>query len=249
VSEPAADSKIVAPAGSAAFDKTVLHVVMPHVLDTLKREPALAITLAYLLVALAGIYFNVSYYDEFGIPILTLSQISDYLVAGLQRPLALVLALSTFPLVWGIDRLNARRRRRDVGRREQLLSRGPPTGFDRMRLRWYTRPRWVAACGYLIIVFFYGWLFVSKYAHFEAKDVRAGVAAQVRVALNTPAASPQSVDLSQPVVYLGAVTNYVFVYDPRSRHSAVLPVNNISRIEPIDSGLDDRPHVTIVPIP
>ena len=248
MSEAAPDSPIVTAADRPASEKTVLHVVMPHVLDTLKREPALAITLAYLLVALAGIYFNVSYYDEFGIPILTLSQISDYLVAGLQRPMALVLALSTFPLVWGIDLLNARRRRRDAVRREELLRRGPPRGWNRVRLRWYSRPRWVPAFGYLVIVFFYGWLFVSKYAHFEAKDVRAGAAIQVRVALTTPAASPQGVDLSQPVVYLGAVTNYVFVYDPRSRHSAVLPVNNISRIEPVNSEATPQ-RVLVAPIP
>jgi hypothetical protein len=51
------------------------------------------------------------------------------------------------------------------------------------------------------------------------------------------------------VVYLGAVTNYVFVYDPRSRRSAVLPVNNISRIEPIDSEPRERQHVLVAPIP
>ena len=240
VDETAPNSQIVPAANPPGSEKTVLHLVMPHVLDTLKREPALAFTLAYLLVALAGIYFNVSYYDEFGIPILTLSQISDYLVAGLQRPMALLLALSTFPLVWGIDRLNGHRRRRDSVRREELRSRGSPKGWDRVRMRWYGRPRWVAGCGYLTIVFFYGWLFVSKYAHLEAKDVRQGLADQVHVALNAPDASPPGVDLSQPVVYLGAVTNYVFVYDPRSRRSAVLPVNNISRIEPIDVEAHDR---------
>ena len=246
--EAAPESPIVPASNSISHDKTVLHVVMPHVLDTLKREPALAITLAYLLVALAGIYFNVSYYDEFGIPILTLSQISDYLVAGLQRPMALLLALSTFPLVWGIDYMNARRRRHDAVRREELISRGPPKGWDRVRMRWYNRPRWVAACGYLIILFFYGWLFVSKYAHFEAKDVRAGAATQVRVTLTAPMANPQGVDLSQAVVYLGAVTNYVFVYDPRSRHSAVLPVNNISRIEPVNSEASPQ-RILVAPIP
>ena len=247
--DAAPDSPIVPAASPPPSEKTVLHLVMPHVLDTLKREPALAFTLAYLLVALAGIYFNVSYYDEFGIPILTLSQISDYLVAGLQRPMALVLALSTFPLVWGIDRLNGNRRRRDARRREAVLSRGPPKGWDRARVWWYDRPRWVAGCGYLLIVFFYGWLFVSKYAHLEAGDVRQGRADQVHVGLNAPDASPPGVDLSQPVVYLGAVTNYVFVYDPRSKRSAVLPVNNISRIEPINAGPDNSQHALVAPIP
>lgn len=216
--------------------RTLLHTVMPHVLDTLKREPALALTWAYLLIVLAGIYFNVSYYDEFGIPILTLSQITDYLVAGLQRPVALLLALSTFPLVFVIDRVNARRRRRDAPKTAALLRSGPLGARKRLQLFWYLRPRWIAAFGYMVIVFFYGWVFVSKYAHHEANVVRQGDGEQVRVSLNAAGnADTANVNLERPVTYLGAVTNYVFVYDAQSRHAVVLPVNNISRIEPVQA--------------
>ena len=240
-----------APAADAVDARTLLHAVMPHLLDTLRREPALALTLGYLLVALAGIYFNISYYAEFGIPILTMSQISDYLVAGLQRPVALLLALSTFPLVFLVDRLNARRRRRAAPKAAALLNAGHLGARDRLRLFWYLRPRWVAGFGYLVIVFFYGWLFVSKYAHYEAGVVRRGEGDRVQVVLNAGADAlpPIAVDLRKPVTYLGAVTNYVFVYDAQNHRSAVLPVNNISRIEPVAASADPAPGQMVAPIP
>ncbi|HEU4664605.1 MAG TPA: hypothetical protein VFS55_11285, partial [Dokdonella sp.] len=99
-----------------------LQDVLPHVWDTLRREPAVAITLAYLLVAMAGIFYNYWFYRAFGIPVLTLSQIGDFLVAGLQQPMALVLVLSTFPLCWLMDFFNARSRRKDMRNLEFLRS-------------------------------------------------------------------------------------------------------------------------------
>jgi len=53
-----------------------LQSLLPHVLDTLRREPAVAITLCYLLVAMAGIFYNYWFYRAFDIPVLTLSQIN-----------------------------------------------------------------------------------------------------------------------------------------------------------------------------
>ena len=35
--------------------------LLPHFLDTLKREPALAISITYLLVAMAGIFYDVAF--------------------------------------------------------------------------------------------------------------------------------------------------------------------------------------------
>lgn len=80
---------------------------LPHVLRTFRREPALALTVAYLLVAMAGIYYDYWFYQRnFGIPVLTLSQISDFLVAGLQQPTALALVVLTLPVCWILDRNN-----------------------------------------------------------------------------------------------------------------------------------------------
>jgi len=42
--------------------------------------------------------------------------------------------------------------------------------------------------------------------------------------------------------YLGAVANYVFLYDPATRRSVALPVNNIARLEPQPAVTDrDKP--------
>jgi len=130
-----------------------LRNVLPHVFDTLRREPAVAITLGYLLVAMAGIFYNYWFYRAFDIPVLTLSQISDFLVAGLQQPMALLLVLSTFPLCWLMDLYNLRSRRRHVDALALLRASASLSGYQRLRRRflewrvgemWYTQLSYVA---------------------------------------------------------------------------------------------------------
>src|SRR5689334_5572837 len=133
-SELGADRTLSVPAGTLD-DHSVLVNLLPHAWQTFRREPALAITLSYLLVAMAGIFYNYRFYARFGIPILSLSQIGDFLVAGIQRPMALVLVLSTFPLCWLLDRLSALRRRRRAVRRRELLEQGAPSAWHKLRLR------------------------------------------------------------------------------------------------------------------
>ncbi len=113
-----ADSRSVRPAGEIEPPVSALFEVLPHVLRTLRREPALVITLTYALVAMAGIFYDYAFYRQFDIPALSLSQISDFLGAGIQEPIAIVLVLSTFPLCWLFDRINiwGRRRRAAEGR-------------------------------------------------------------------------------------------------------------------------------------
>ncbi len=105
-----------------AVQTSTLLNALPHLLKTLRREPAVAITLGYILVALAGIFYNYSFYRRFGIPVLTLSQITDFLVAGLQQPIALLLLLSTFPMIWLFDKHNQHLRRKQDEKRRQLAA-------------------------------------------------------------------------------------------------------------------------------
>jgi hypothetical protein len=207
---------------------------MPHVLQTLRREPALAITLCYLLVAMAGIFFNYSFYSKFGIPILSLSQIGDFLVAGIQRPMALLLVLSTFPLCWVFDRINMARRRRESVRRDRLRAAMPLGTWKRWYLaylEWRSTQKWTLRLGYLIVIVMYGWTFVAVYANYRADAVKRGETAQVRIWLNGDAEGllPEQ---AKSWSYLGAVANYVFVYDASAHRAVVLPVNNIARLEP-----------------
>ena len=212
-------------------ERSVLRDLLPHVLQTFKREPALAITICYLLVAMAGIFYNFNFYDRFGIPILTLSQISDFLVAGLQQPYALLLVLSTFPLCWLFDRFNASKRRARAARREMVLRTMPDSPRRKARLFLLgSLPRWFTGCIYVLLIVNYAWLFVHFYAKNDAQHVRDGGGQQVAVWL-TGASEPLAAE-SGSWTYLGAVSNYVFVFDKASNRSVVLPINNIARLEP-----------------
>lgn len=213
-----------------------LAVVLPHVLKTFRREPALALTVAYLLIALAGIYYDYAYYQKgFGIPILSLAQIGDYLVAGLQQPVAIALVLVTFPLCWLMDRINVRSRRRQSARRDALLALPHLSRWQRLHLRWldwHLGQMWGLYVGYLLVIFIYGSVFVGLYARQRAVEVRQGGAAKTLVRMNGAAADlrPSS---GGAWTYLGAISNYVFVYDDAAKRAMILPVNAIAGLQPL----------------
>lgn len=214
---------------------SALQAVLPHILATFKREPALALTACYLFVALAGIYYDYGFYQRgFGIPVLTLSQIGDFLVAGLQQPMALVLLISTLPLCWLIDRFNTRSRRKDAARRERLQGLPRLAWWQRLQMRyidWHLQfTRWVPVL-YLSLVLLYGWNFIWIYSIYQARAVEAGNVARVSIRMNGDPADLKAAD-PKGWGYLGAVSNYVFVYDPVAKRSLALPVNAIQRIQP-----------------
>jgi hypothetical protein len=224
--------------------------LLPHFLDTLRREPALAISITYLLVAMAGIFYDVSFYRKFDIPVLSLAQLGDFLTAGIQQPIALVLVASTFPLCWGFDRINMRYRRRQRIELARLRALDAPSPYERLRLRyieWRVGQLWYTRISYLAVVVAYGWMFVGFYADYRAAEAKQGDAAEVVVWLNgegdQPVAAPR-----HAWIYLGAISNYVFVYDREASRSAILPVNAIARIEPIPAP-PSKTGVTVAPIP
>jgi hypothetical protein len=216
--------------------RSVLLSVMPHVLQAARSEPALVITFAYLFVAMAGIFYNFNFYEKFDIPILALSQVSDFLVAGLQQPMALLLVLSTFPLCWLFDKFNLRRRRQRHQRLERLQRITDPSLFQRAGM-WFSRnpPAWFTGCLYLALVVIYGWLFVHFYARHRADLVRTGEGEQVLVTLTNDGNRDTGIVAGKPWSFLGTTSGYVYLYDRSSGRSVILPLNNIVRIEPVPS--------------
>lgn len=224
--------------------------LMPNFLETLKREPALAISLTYLLVAMAGIFYDVAFYKKFAIPVLSLAQLGDFLTAGIQQPIALVLVASTFPICWLFDRINMRHRRRQRLEIERLRLIAVPRTYERWRLRyleWRVRQIWEQRLAYLAVIVVYGWLFVGFYADYRAEAVKAGDAAEVRVWLNGEAA-PLAGAKSDRWIYLGAISSYVFVYDRAAPQAMVVPANAVARIEPFPAP-DPKTRFVVAPIP
>lgn len=224
-----------ADAVTAANQHSALAVVLPHVLRTFRREPALALTTAYLVIALAGIYYDYSFYQRgFGVPILSLAQVGDYLVAGLQQPMAIVIMLLTLPFCWVLDRMNVLFRRRYQAERETLQASSGLRWRQALRLRylnWQLGGLWPMRIMYLVIVFGYSWMFVGAYAAYNVKQIKRGAGIQTAVRL-VDANADLTASGAAAWSYLGAVSNYVFVYDHRSRQPLVLPVNAIASLRP-----------------
>lgn len=212
-----------------------LLAILPYILRTFRREPALALTVCYLFVALAGIYYDYGFYERgFGIPVLTLAQAGDFLVAGLQQPMALVLLISTLPLCWIFDWFTVRNRRKDSRRRERLRGLTQLTWRQKLHMRyldWHLGSLWTAQLAYAAIVVLYGWSFVLIYAGHRVDQVKQGAGQRVSVRLNGEAADLRASD-GAAWSYLGAVSNYVFVYDHVAGRAVILPVNAIARIQP-----------------
>lgn len=204
-------------------------------LAAFRREPALALTVACLLVALAGIHYDYAFYQRgFGIPLLSLARIGDYLVAGLQQPIAIALLAVIFPVCWLLDRVNLRCRRRDRRRRDRLqaLPRLRFTQALNLRyLEWHLGRRWGLYMACLVVILGYGWLFAGLYAKQRVAAIRSGVASQVGVRLSG-ANGDFPASASSTWSYPGAVSSYVFVHDPAAHQALVLPVNAIASMRP-----------------
>ncbi len=237
---PSVDASARAGSGSA-YDST-LRELWPGLLALLRREPALGLTGVYLLVAMAGLFHSYRYYAQFDIPILSLLQVGDFLTAGVQEPMALLLVLSTLPIVWLFDAINVRVR----GRMRRALARLPdieaPNLWQRLRrgfLQWQTRRRDAyLRFMYAGILFGYGWVFVSIYADHQVQRIREGQGRRVQVFL----ADGQSLAAADgsALRYLGAVAGYVFLFD--GSKAQILPVQAISRIEPIPGAKASNSH-------
>ncbi len=230
---PPATAQAASPAGFAS-EQSALHGLLSPLKRLFLQEPALGITGAYLLVAMAGIFYLHRFYSRFGIPVLSLSQISDFLVAGIQEPVALLLVLSTLPIIWLFDWINLRMRRRQRKIQARLQALPKPTRWQRWRLRWLRLKldgsHWPIRLAYLVILFGYGWTFVSLYADHRVELVERGQVREVRVWQGETLLKSSGGETWR---YLGAVSNYVFVYDEKAHSAQVLPVNALGRIEPL----------------
>jgi hypothetical protein len=237
-------------AGESEQPVSALFELLPHVLRLLRREPALVFSLTYLLVAMAGIFYDVAFYRQFDIPVLTLSQFSDFLVAGIQEPIAIVLVLSTFPLCWLFDRINIWGRRRRAAEGARLKAAPSLNWWQRRRLAFIVamnERRGYMRLVYVLVIVAYAWTFVSAYANHRAEAVKNGEGPGVRVWLSGGGELGMTPQAHFGWIYLGGISQYVFVYDRATKRAEIVPVNSIARIEPIP-GPPSKSGVVVAPI-
>ena len=134
-----------------------------------------------------------------------------------------------------------------------FLRRASPTlsAYQRGRMRlisWVDSNRWYRQLIYLVLIVLYGWMFVGAYANHRSEEVKRGDALKVRVWMNDGEAV-QTASGEATWTYLGAIAQYVFLYDARDGRAEILPVNAVARIEPEADARRRKSGVAVAPIP
>ncbi|MDG6099880.1 hypothetical protein EXU34_20685 [Alteromonas sp. ZYF713] len=192
-------------------------------LDFFRHNPGMALSIAYLLLTLSGIFYSISFYKAFGIDILKFSDISDFMIAGISEPPALLLFAGGLLVSLGFDR---------IGRVSYAIHQ-----------RWLDKPksvkrRIILLCSYvpkdninrlitfLLMFIIYAFVFVSFYAQWRSEAIKASETDFVVLKL-----THMQEDIK--VKLLGTTTNYVFTYDIIRQQSLIIPLNSICFIQPI----------------
>lgn len=200
----------------------------PRALARLAREPALAITLAYLFVGAVGLWSSVWYYRALGIPVLEYYQASDFLVAGLRDPVNFLLLVLVVAL--GL-----------VSYSSSWYELRQPGRVDAMRRHWWGRlwfnrfasprraRRWFDLSPELALglaTLLGGGTMLIEHATRRAEAIRSGAGIPLRITLQGERAPLQG-----QARLAGTSSSHVFLYWPANGRSEALPVEAVARIE------------------
>jgi hypothetical protein len=194
------------------------------------QHPGLVISLFYVLLTACGLFYSASFYREFDISILKLANISDVLTVGLSEPAAiivfaggLVVALFTdyFAKLQNDSYFKWKDRPKSFRRWLSVTLYSPK--FNKYTLLW------------LVVIFFlYGEFLVSKYAVYQAGEIKQGVGTPVQLHMSSEP------DTSEGCLLLGSTSNFFLCYSLENAQAVVLPIEGIAKITP-DKTADESP--------
>lgn len=187
------------------------------------RNPGTAISLAYLLLTLCGLYYSITFFAQFDIPILKLADVSDLLIAGISEPAAMVMFCGGILVAVFIDILIKR------SFEPQKRWRNEPASLKRtvMLIILYAPELKSTVVMYIAAAFLvYSYFFVYAYADWQGDQIKAGHGYQVIL-------TGESVATNTTGILLGSTTNFVMVYDVEAQQAAVYPVESLSLIQPL----------------
>lgn len=188
-----------------------------------KRNPALMISVSYLLLTLCGILYSVSFYDEFNIKIMKLAQISDLLIVGISEPAAILMFSGGLVVAAAFDilvRISYPIHRRWIVK--------PPSVKRSIVLFFNYVPKSRDGL-FLIFVFVsmtYAALFVSLYAEWRSEDIKSSKEGFVSIKTGTDSES-------QKLKILGSTTNLLLVYDATLNEASAIGMEDLVSIRPI----------------
>lgn len=206
------------------------------------QHPALMLTLAYVYVSAIGVAYTSALFSTFGINILDFAETTDFLLAALRQPVALVLS-AVLAAVW-------------VG---YLLLVYAILGLPERAHAWVTRsvstlpgrlPRFVIGFGHwrYTVGRFYPMFFalavalallawcrgsldsLSRLADREAGRITSGESALLVVELISSDAEDPSAIIEENVSLIGSSGSFAFFYDHNQQCIQIIPTANILRV-------------------
>lgn len=204
--------------------------VVGRLFATMKREPVLFVSTAYILISFLGLWSLYWFYRGLGLPILDYLQGSDLFIAGLRRPdyaltlaaALLVLWLSSLPMAWAErnpERAQTFRDQRWWGK----LAFPEPRGFMGL---------WGVRVDTLLVVTFLVLSMYLLYVHSSAlaDSIVAGKHQDQQIQLTL---AGDSAPLPERARLLGTTNAFIMVWWPQAGHVEALPIANISRIQSV----------------
>jgi hypothetical protein len=195
----------------------------PWVRRQLQDHPGTWLTFLYLALTAIGLTYAFAYHAPFRINFLDYAETSDFLLAALREPVAIILSLLPALAIWVAIRLHriAEPRvpayRRYVARREAK--------YERRQYR-YAGGRaqyWDLANTMLVVI--YAVVFTLYYGLHHGRRLLDGGGRRVRVQLVTGALGTSP---DKPPVLVGSTARYLFLYSPEQDSTYAVSADNVA---------------------
>jgi hypothetical protein len=174
-----------------------------------REHPTLVLTLFYLGLTFVGLIHDLWFYRYFNINILDFSESSDFLLAGIRNPAAVILSMLPIAILVLIGRL-----------RETAIRKSK--WYDNYQKK-YLNTRWNSVG---MRTFIYGWfvivyaiLFTQFYSAREASRIKKGIGRRITYIRNDGIRTDE-----QPIL-LGTTTKFLFFYHPSTKTTEIVPID------------------------
>ena len=198
-------------------------------IKALIKQPALAISLSYLMLTLCGIFYSWEFYKQFDVAFLKLANISDLMTIALSEPAAILMFFSAVVVVLFIEWTSPSYERC----RDRLVAR-PKSMLRSILLKLFLSMRDDRFMSLWLILIFvlYANSFVSVYASWQAHEIKQGNGDNVIVGgAGDELENPDLQSAPAKVALLGSTTNFVMVYNADSKSARVIPIEAINSID------------------
>lgn len=192
-------------------------------------------SLIYVYLCIVGMLDSWKRFDAFGIRIFEFSEPTDFIVAAVREPhLIIVLVLFT---IMGLSMLPSLGLFEFIGIPPALARRLPTP--NRQRRRRFKVSGGVYFCAWLIVLCLsaYGATFFwnDDYGEVWKRNLLNDLDRQVEVVFLQQGGNPGALVVSQPVVFIGSNSKYLFLYCEITRGFIVLPSHNVVQMRRLDT--------------